>query len=255
MNELTTPLEYIEIVTGDEPDQVVAVAKAKDTFVPRDHEPCERLLEQARGLSGLILHDGGRRRTWGQTTISVVVENDVCLKVDGDVFTQINPEGNRKILIELLAAGEFHNDDRVLELYSGAGNFTLSIAKRVREVIAVEAYRPAVESGKRSAQFNGVGNVRWITAHVPSAVERLKQRGEQFSKIVLDPPRPGAQGIQRNLAVFGAETIAYVSCNPTTLARDLAELSRHGYELQTVQPVDLYPHTFHVEALAIMTRS
>jgi 23S rRNA (uracil1939-C5)-methyltransferase len=255
INELVTPLEHIEIVTGDEPDQVVAVAKANSPWAARDDGLCERLVGQNGGLAGLVLDDGNRRRTWGQTMISVRVEKDVCLTVDGDVFTQINPAGNEKMVSALLAAGEFDSRDRVLELYSGAGNFTLSIAKRAREVVAVEAYGPAIESGKRSAQSNGIDNIHWTTAHVPAAVDRLKKRGEKFSKIVLDPPRPGAKGIQRDVAAFGAEKIAYVSCNPATLARDLAELAKHGYRLEMVQPVDLFPHTFHVEALAIMTRS
>jgi 23S rRNA (uracil1939-C5)-methyltransferase len=255
IKDLTTPLEHIEIVTGDEPEQIVAVAKASGALAERDYLLCERLVEQSGGLAGLVLDDGNRRATWGRTTISVTVEKDVCLQVDGDVFTQINPAGNRQIISELLAAGEFRNQDRVLELYSGAGNFTLSIAKRTLEVVAVEGYHPAIESGKRSAQLNGIDNIRWTAAQVPAAVGRLEKRGERFSKIVLDPPRPGAKGIQPAVAALGAEKIAYVSCNPTTLARDLAELAKHGYTLQMVQPVDLFPHTFHVEALAIMTRS
>ncbi|HEY7316033.1 MAG TPA: rRNA adenine N-6-methyltransferase family protein, partial [Candidatus Binatia bacterium] len=171
-----------------------------------------------------------------------------------DVFTQINAEGNRKLLEELLATGGFEKNDEILELYAGAGNFTLSVAKRVQEVVAVESDRQSVESGKRSAQLNGIGNVRWICAHVPAAVKRLTQQRRRFSKIILDPPRAGAKGIERNLALFGAEKILYVSCNPATLARDLAALARHGYKLTLVQPVDLFPHTFHVESLAVMTR-
>ncbi|HVO94181.1 MAG TPA: hypothetical protein VMT22_15125, partial [Terriglobales bacterium] len=89
---------------------------------------------------------------------------------------------------------------------------------------------------------------------VPKTVTELKQRREKFTKIVLDPPRAGAKGIETDLAAFGAEKILYVSCNPTTLARDLAALVKHGYKLRRVQPIDLFPQTFHVEALAILER-
>jgi 23S rRNA (uracil1939-C5)-methyltransferase len=184
----------------------------------------------------------------------VRTEDGVCLKIDGDVFTQINSEGNRRLLNEILSAGQFGAEDRVLELYCGAGNFTLSMAKRSREVVAVEASRASIENGKRSAQLNGIENIRWITADVPPAVKRLKQRGERFTKIVLDPPRPGAPGIQADLAALGAEKIFYVSCDPTTLARDLSAFSKNGYKLKWVQPVDLFPHTFHVETLAVMVQ-
>lgn len=142
----------------------------------------------------------------------------------------------------------------MLELYGGAGNFTLPIAKRSREVVTVESYRPSVSNGKSSAQLNSIANVRWIGAGVPAATQRLSQRRERFSKIVLDPPRAGAKGIEQSLASFDAERILYISCNPATLARDLAGLARHGYKPTMVQPVDLFPHTFHVETLVVITR-
>ena len=144
--------------------------------------------------------------------------------------------------------------DRLLELYCGAGNFTLSLAKRSREVVAVEASRASIENGKQSARQNGLENIRWIAAEVPPAVKRLKQSGERFTKIVLDPPRPGAPGVQADLAALGAEKIFYVSCNPTTLARDLSAFAKNGYKLDWVQPLDLFPHTFHVETLALLAQ-
>jgi 23S rRNA (uracil1939-C5)-methyltransferase len=254
ISNLDTTVEHVELVTGDEPNEVVAVGRASGPFIPRDDSACERLLDPASGINGLVLHDNSRRKTWGPTTVSIRTANGICLKVEGDVFTQINAEGNRKLLEELLATGGFEKNDEILELYAGAGNFTLTVAKRVQEVVAVESDRQSVESGKRSAQLNGIGNVRWICAHVPAAVKRLTQQRRRFSKIILDPPRAGAKGIERNLALFGAEKILYVSCNPATLARDLAALARHGYKLTLVQPVDLFPHTFHVESLAVMTR-
>ena len=88
---------------------------------------------------------------------------------------------------------------------------------------------------------------------MPAAVKQLTQERRRFSKIILDPPRAGAKGIERNVSSLGAETILYVSCNPATLARDLSVLARHGYKLVFVQPLDLFPHTFHVETLAVMT--
>jgi 23S rRNA (uracil1939-C5)-methyltransferase len=254
INELDTTVEHVEIVSGDDPNEVVAAGKIAGDFIPRDDSACERLIDQANGINGLILYAKNWRKRWGHTVVSIRSDDGICLKVEGDVFTQINAEGNRKLLRELLAAGGFEKNDPVLELYSGAGNFTLSIAQQAREVVAVESHRQSVDSGKRSAQFNGIANIRWLFAHVPAAVERFAKQPERFSKIILDPPRAGAKGIERNLASLGAEKILYVSCNPATLARDLSALARHGYKLTFVQPIDLFPHTFHVETLAVMTR-
>jgi 23S rRNA (uracil1939-C5)-methyltransferase len=141
-----------------------------------------------------------------------------------------------------------------LELYSGCGNFTLPMARQAREVVAVEGSRLAVSNGKLNAQKHGIDNIRWSCAAVPKKIAELKQRHEGFTNIVLDPPRTGAKGIETDLAALGAEQIYYISCNPTTLARDLAALTRHGYKLRLVQPVDFFPQTFHVETLAVMRR-
>ena len=254
INELDTPVEHVEIVTGDDPNEVVAAGKIAGEFIARDDSACERLIDQGSGINGLILYAENWRKEWGRTAVSIRSDDGICLKVEGDVFTQINAEGNRKLLRELLAAGGFEKSDQLLELYSGAGNFTLSLAKRAQKAVAVESYRQSVDSGKRSAQLNGIANIRWICAHVPAAVKQLAKQRERFSKIILDPPRAGAKGIDRDLAALGAEKILYVSCNPTTLARDLAALARHGYKLTSVQPIDLFPHTFHVETLAVMIR-
>ncbi len=254
INELDTPIEHVEIVTGDDPNEVVAAGKIAGEFIPRDDSACEHLIDQTNIINGLILHARKWRKEWGHTAVSIRSDDGICLKVKGDVFTQINAEGNRKLLRELLAAGGFDKNDEILELYAGAGNFTLSIAKQAHEVVAVESYRQSIDSGKRSAQLNAIANIRWICAHVPAALERIAKQRERFSKIILDPPRAGAKGIERNLTSLGAEKIIYVSCNPATLARDLSALARHGYRLTLVQPIDLFPHTFHVETLAMMTR-
>jgi 23S rRNA (uracil1939-C5)-methyltransferase len=82
----------------------------------------------------------------------------------------------------------------------------------------------------------------------------LKRRRENFTKIVLDPPRAGAKGIETDLSALGASRIFYISCNPTTLARDLNALTKHSYRLRMVQPIDFFPQTFHVETLAVVER-
>jgi len=254
LRELNTPLEHVEIVKGDEPNEIVAVGKVAGEFNPKDVSVCEHLLNPPTGIGGLILHRGKWRKGWGDTAVSIRSDDSICLKVEGDVFTQANAGGNRRLLSELLGAGCFETEDRLLELYCGPGNFTLSLAKRAREVVAVEGHRQSVDSAKRSAQFNDIDNIRWICAYVPGAVERLAKQRARFSKIILDPPRAGAKGIFRNLASFGASKVLYVSCNPATLARDLSALAQHGYKLVLVQPIDLFPHTFHVETLAVMIR-
>src|SRR5262249_8325948 len=155
INELETPVEHVEIVTGDDPDEAVAAGKIGGEFNSQGDSACERLIDQAHGINGLMLYEANWRKDWGHTAVTHGSGDSTCLKVKGDVFTQVNGEGNRKLLRELVAAGGFAKSDRLLELYSGAGNFTLSLAKLVQKVVAVESYRQSVDSGKRGAQFNG----------------------------------------------------------------------------------------------------
>lgn len=251
---LLTPVEHLEIVGGDEAEQLVIVVGAAGPFVPRDRSACEGLIEGKDGIHGLIVAGRDWRKSWGQPTIAVRLPGELALNVDADVFTQVNPQGNRLMLKALLDAGQFHRDERLLELFCGAGNFTLPLARQSQAVVAVEGHRPAIANGKLNAQKNGIDNIRWICAPVPRAVAELKKRRERFAKIVLDPPRTGARGIEADLAALEAEKIFYISCNPATLARDLAALAKLGYKLRTVQAIDFFPQTFHVEALAALER-
>jgi 23S rRNA (uracil1939-C5)-methyltransferase len=250
LSNLATPIETIEVATGDEPSETVIIDKSPASFLSSDEAVCAGLLEREPYIRGLILLGREWRHTWGDTKISLNTGDDIRLVIEADVFTQVNADGNRSILTELLNTASFSSTDRVLELYCGGGNFTLSIAKRAGEVVAVEGHRPAIQSGKLSAQLNSVLNIRWVNAPVAAAVKRLASQREKFSNIVLDPPRAGAKGFESELASLGAGKILYVSCDPATFARDASALAKHGYKLAVVQPVDLFPQTFHVEVIA-----
>jgi len=252
IERLQTTVEQVEIVTGDQPGEFVVVVLHREPFVGADDSICRNLLDHEPAIRGIIFH-GHERKSWGQTRLTVRAESSLSSYVQADVFTQVNREGNQALVRELIRAGAFDDSDRVLELYCGAGNFTLPVAKRVRELVAVESNRASVDSGKQSAQLNALNNIKWIVADVPRAVRRLRQRDERFSKIILDPPRTGAKGIERELAALGASQILYISCDPATLARDAAALVALGYRLNQVQPIDLFPQTFHVEILAVLT--
>jgi 23S rRNA (uracil1939-C5)-methyltransferase len=254
LDQLATTIEHIEIVAGDEPGQTVITVAATDSLNSRDEELCARLVDAGNRIDGVIVHGNDWRKTWGAPSITVALQNDLSLKLDADTFTQINAGANRLMLNQLLKAGAFDKQDRVLELYAGAGNFTLPMAKLVREITAVEGFRNAVTSGKLNGQRNAIDNIHWTCAPVPRTVSQLKKQRLNFTKIVLDPPRTGAKGIEADIAALGASMILYVSCNPATLARDLGALNQQCYKLQFVQPIDFFPHTFHVESLAVMIR-
>lgn len=254
LGRLRTPIEELELVCGDEPGPLVLAARAAGAWVPSDQVENEKLVQGHGAPLAVIVRGKDWRKAWGNPVIRLRLTGDLSLDVDADVFTQVNPAGNRRMVSELLDQAQLQTSDRVLELYSGAGNFTLPIAGRCGEVTAVEGDRQALANAKLNAQKNGLENIRWICSAVPAAVARLRRRGEKFLKIVLDPPRAGAKGLEADLAALGAERLIYVSCNPTTLARDLAALAKLGYKTKSVQPIDLFPQTYHVESLAVVER-
>jgi len=252
--QLRSTVRHVEIVESDRDEQAVLVGQLDGELAPEDDATSLRFLESNREVSGLVLFGRGFRRSWGQGKVLLEGDDGLRMEVDAEVFTQVNREGNRRLVGELLQWGAFDNRDPVLELYSGAGNFTLPIARIAGEIVAVEGDSRAVGNGRANSKSNGLTNIRWIHAHVPRAMKQLREKGERFSKIVLNPPRSGAKGLAGDLAALGAEKILYVSCNPSTLARDLAALANKGYRTKRIQPVDLFPHTFHVEALAELVR-
>ncbi|MCY4440719.1 MAG: class I SAM-dependent RNA methyltransferase [Deltaproteobacteria bacterium] len=248
LRRLGTKVTEVEILRADRPGQVILSAITRNRLSGADAHACEDAVTGP--VAGLIMGGPRWRRHWGDTTLSFVVDGDLKLRHDADTFGQVNPDGNRELLNELLSWEAFGEQDRVLELYAGAGNLTLPMARRVRRVTAVEAGRRLVQSGERNAARNDLHNIRWLRQDAVSAVEELIGQGRRFTTVVLNPPRTGAKNVAPKLAALGARRILYVSCNPATLARDLRHLAAQGFVLQRVRPVDLFPQTFHVETLA-----
>ncbi len=254
LKELRSRIHHVEMVQSDDKEEVVFAGKAEGAFRPEDDGANLRFLEEHKEISGLVLYGKGWRRCWGRGTIWIYSEEGLRFELDAELFTQVNREGNNAITRELLRWGEFQGRDRLLELYCGAGNFTLALARHAGEVVAVEGNARSVENGRRNSRLNDLRNIRWFHSDIGKWLKRMRERKETFSLIFLNPPRSGAKGVEQDLALLQAEKILYLSCNPTTLARDLARLAKNGYRLKRVRPIDLYPHTFHVEALAELVR-
>jgi 23S rRNA (uracil1939-C5)-methyltransferase len=147
--------------------------------------------------------------------------------------------------------GAFNDKQKVIELYCGAGNLSLPIARRVESLIGIEQERAAVVDAEANATRLGLTNARFMAASVEAGVHQLLEAGVRGDVVVLDPPRMGAAAVIDLLPQLGARAVLYVSCDPATLARDLRRLHTHGYHLHAVQPVDLFPQTYHVETIAL----
>ncbi len=169
-------------------------------------------------------------------------------------FTQVNADINQQMLQRALELLDLQPDDRVLDLFCGLGNFTLPIARTAKAVVGVEGSEQMVQRGRENALANQLGNVEFHAADLTKAADQHAFLREKFDKILLDPPRSGAQEVLAALAALKPSRIVYVSCNPATLARDAGLLAELGYRLEAAGAMDMFPHTSHVEAIALFTQ-
>jgi 23S rRNA (uracil1939-C5)-methyltransferase len=172
------------------------------------------------------------------------------LRTSPQSFSQINPEQNQTLVQIVLQYSEVKGDERVLDLYSGVGNFTLPLAIKAKEVIAIEENRSAVEDAQFNTEKNGIKNCTMIQGKAEEILKHWSR--EKFNLVVLDPPREGCKRAFDQVAGLRPERMIYVSCEPTTLSRDLHFFSENGYQLQKLCLIDMFPQTYHMEVVALL---
>jgi len=170
-------------------------------------------------------------------------------------FTQVNLELNRMMVDRVLGILDPQPNERVLDLFCGLGNFTLPIARRAAEAVGVEGDEGLVERARANAARNGIRNARFEAADLYGALDSSSWSRERFHKVLLDPPRSGALQVLDLLPALGVVRIVYVSCYPSTLARDAERLVNGlGYRLLAAGAMDMFPHTAHMESMAVFER-
>ena len=245
IDAIARPLARLEITTA--PHGVVFVASGPQRPAAADRLATERVQARVPTLQGAVLTGRGKRIVVGDPTVHVPVEPDLTLEVPADVFTQVNPAANPILVAAVLELGDFSAGARVLDCFCGAGNFTLPLARRGVEVIGIERDRAAVAAAEANAARLGLT----ASFRACSVTHALATLGDApFDGVILDPPRAGARTILPALTARRPPRIVYVSCDPATLARDARVLVEHGYALTRVQPVDLFPQTYHIESVA-----
>ncbi|HUO79962.1 MAG TPA: 23S rRNA (uracil(1939)-C(5))-methyltransferase RlmD [Steroidobacteraceae bacterium] len=171
-------------------------------------------------------------------------------------FVQVNAELNRRMVGQAVALLEPAADEAVLDLYCGLGNFTLPLARRAGRVLGVEGDAALVGRARRNAERNGIGNARFALADLAGDLRAEPWARERFDLVLLDPPRAGAQEALPLIGASGARRVVYISCHPASLARDAGLLVReHGFRLLAAGVMDMFPHTAHVESLAVFEPS
>ena len=180
---------------------------------------------------------------------------DVTIRFEATDFVQVNAAVNRAMVstaIELLDVQGMH---RVLDLYCGIGNFSLPLATKAAHVLGIEGELPQVERSRTNAALNKIENCEFRQADLSAIQGDEGWIREHWDRVLLDPARSGAEEVVANMSAIGASRIVYVSCHPGTLARDAGTLVReHGYTLEAAGIIDMFPHTGHVESIAVFQK-
>lgn len=166
-------------------------------------------------------------------------------------FIQVNDGVNQQMVATALAWLDIQPEDRVLDLFCGMGNFTLPLAKRAQSVVGVEGVAALVEKGRENARHNALQNVTFFHENLEEDVTQQPWAAHGFDKILLDPARAGAPGVMQHIIKLAPKRVVYVSCNPATLARDSEALLAAGYQIQRLAMLDMFPHTGHLESMAL----
>ncbi|MCF7985825.1 MAG: 23S rRNA (uracil(1939)-C(5))-methyltransferase RlmD, partial [Thiohalocapsa sp.] len=246
----------IEVAQGDGP--VVLIFRVLD---PPSDTDLERL-QQFAAETGLhvYLQPGGVDSVHALPGQAVdlsysLPRQGVRIAFEPTDFTQVNLELNRLMLDQALDLLDPQPDERVLDLFCGVGNFSLPIARRARTVVGVEGEAGLVERARANAARNAIANAEFHQADLYGELETALWRREPFDKVLLDPPRSGAREVLDLIEGLGTRRLVYVSCYASTLARDAEHLVHTlGYRLAAAGAMDMFPHTAHLEAMALFER-
>ena len=192
---------------------------------------------------------------WGKPTIRDTL-GKLSFHISPRSFFQVNTAQAAVLYEQALQYADLHGTETVIDAYCGTGTITLFLAQRARNVYGIEIVRPAILDARKNARDNGIKNAEFIVGDATAVMPSLYRQGVRPDVVVVDPPRAGCTPtVLKNFANMKPRRIVYVSCNPATLARDLAIMKDLGYEAQEIQPVDLFPQTSHVECVAWMTQT
>jgi 23S rRNA (uracil1939-C5)-methyltransferase len=215
----------------------------------------ERLMAGFPEIGSVVNNITARKAGVAVGEVERVVAGDASLReaigrfeflVSANSFFQTNTRGAERLYRTVKEYARLDGQQTVLDLYSGTGTIPIVLARDCREVIGIEIAESAVANARENCRLNGISNCRFLQGDIQ---DRLPGFGVRPEVVIIDPPRVGvSKEVMREVMAMSPQRLVYVSCNPATLARDLAMLGE-GYEILEVQPIDMFPHTFHVESV------
>ncbi len=240
-------LGHAELVLAD--NGPVLVLRHLDALKENDRQALQHFAQQEHVTIYLAPDSDRLEKLCGETPYYQV--DGLSLDFSPRDFIQVNDAVNQQMVAQALEWLEIGPNDRILDLFCGMGNFTLPLARRAKAVVGIEGVASLVANGQYNAHKNLLTNVSFFHENLEDDVARQPWAAQGFDKVMLDPARAGAAGVMSHIVKLAPERVVYVSCNPTTLARDSNVLLGAGYRLARVRMLDMFPHTGHLESMAL----
>lgn len=260
----TGVLRHIMVRTGRQTGDVMIVIITRTEKLPHQDQLVKELTETYPNINS-IMHNINPKQTnviLGEETKLLYGEEyiydtigDIRFAISAKSFYQVNPPQTTKLYDKALEYANLDGHETVIDAYCGIGTISLFLAQKAKKVYGVEVVPEAIEDAKKNAKLNGMTNTEFVVGQAEKVMPWWKAQGLRPDVIVVDPPRKGCEP-EFLEAMLGMEPkrIVYVSCNPSTLARDLRILEDGGYETKEVQPVDMFPQSMHIEAVTWLER-
>lgn len=186
---------------------------------------------------------------------TAALPGDLTLTWEAGGFCQVNLAQNRRLIATVLGFCQTNTTDRILDLFCGMGNFSIPLAMLAGEVLGIEGQGSSIRSAAHNAALAGLGNARFRKSPIHAACAELTSAGERFDCVIIDPPRQGVPELAPQLAALARRRLVYISCDPATLCRDLADLCDAGFAIVALQPIDMFPQTHHIETVVALERT
>ena len=246
-------------------DEWMVILVSRTASIPRESELVEHIVKGLPKVTSIVVNHNPKqtnvilgptnRTLYGKDQITDYIK-DLSFQLSPHSFFQVNPEQTTVLYDTALEFADLKGDETVIDAYCGTGTISLFLAHKAKHVIGIEIVAPAIEDAKKNALRNGYENTQFTVGDAAVEMPRLYKQGIEPDVIVFDPIRAGCKEDVLHAAIgMAPQRIVYVSCNPSSMARDIEILTKYGYKLVKVQPVDMFPQTYHTEAVSLLTRS
>lgn len=257
-------IRHLVTKVGFTTGEIMVVIVTNGRELPYKEELVKILSKSIKGLKSIVqnINDKNTNVIFGRESIAVFGENKIVdyigelkFHISAQSFFQVNPLQTKVLYEKALEYANLRGEESVFDIYCGIGTISLFLARKAKKVIGVEVIEAAIEDAKENAKINNIDNAEFYVGKAEDEIPRLYKEGMKADVVVVDPPRKGCEEeVLETIIKMSPQRVVYVSCNPATLARDLAYLEERGYKTVEVQPVDMFPHTAHVETVVLMSR-